>query len=163
YKKEWIDWAVGRPEVGCRFNPPPDPEKSWSISVEEVYRDVAILRLEKPGRLRFEGSGDLAGGDNGELGEALRPRARPAKKEGAGVEGRRRLRGAHSGSRDGALGYRRGAGAVDRFAGAAVELGMRKQHKVKPILLATMFVASLAHADVARNQQQPPKAPAKRV
>lgn len=88
HRAAWIDLALARPELACDFTAPPAPPGPVTTSeVAEVYRGVELFRVDEPRKKpRFELADDLAGelalaGDNGDLEDVLRPRARKAGKK----------------------------------------------------------------------------------
>ncbi len=88
-RQGWIDFAVDHPEVGCFFPAYRKPSASTaSVSVHEIYRGVDILRSIKGKKTSYEIALDLASemagfqGDNGDLEDELKRRARASKIRG---------------------------------------------------------------------------------
>jgi len=92
YRREWIDFAIGRLDLRCDFVAS-TPLAGAAVDVAEIHRGVDILRVRAKGKTRptFEIAADLASarhaqdaswrGDNGDLQEAVEAAARKAKRK----------------------------------------------------------------------------------
>jgi hypothetical protein len=91
YREAWIDYAVAHfPRIGCFFTTPTQPDDR-TVSVEEIYRGIDILRIVARGKTKFEVSGDMTeevmardpswDGSNGDLEDELRKVAKRAKRK----------------------------------------------------------------------------------
>lgn len=83
FRAEWIEWAVAHPQVACSFPPLDVPAKRPLVELEEVYRNVAILRIKKGKQVKYEVAANLVEEvletdslDNGKLEDMLKPLAK---------------------------------------------------------------------------------------
>jgi hypothetical protein len=86
FREEWIKWAASHPKVTFKFQPVTESYgKMPSATIEEIYRDVAVLKLTKGRRIWYEAWEDFTDkspipGNNHDLREWLKGRLARVKK-----------------------------------------------------------------------------------
>ena len=91
FREQWIDWAVNNSHINCIFYSPEAsefPAKTGNVSVEEFYRNFALLKVKKGKSVYFEISEDVTSllenkksiANNNQIEDTIRVKASKLKK-----------------------------------------------------------------------------------